>query len=321
MPTSKRFEAAAKGAATGLTRLATVAQTFSQALSSEKGSGTGSRLSSRTRARMRPGRRLAFRAALVVLPAVLLLFLPRLSSPALRDASSGDGLQGAAGPGLGAGVFELDLQVAARPVEAADRPFGLPFGEPPGPGSWYISQPYGNTVYAFFERHGLYKSGQGLHMGLDMAAPCGTKVLAIGDGVVLSVDGRGGAPPHNLMIDHSNGFVSFYGHLLERPNLSVGRYVRRGEPVALSGDMYGSCVASPHLHLEVRDQGLGKVYNPVNLIDADWHGILLLGSAPLAFERDMDAPRRWQAIDDQPPITLGGPLLNEFKSPWPGDSR
>ncbi len=221
--------------------------------------------------------------------------------------------------GIGAIAAALGCALLlAGPTESAPRrPFGLPFAEAPGPGTWYVSQPFGNSTYAHAERSGLYRSGQGLHMGLDLAAACGTPVIAVGDGVVLSVDGRGGAPPHNLMIDHQNGFVSFYGHLLERPALRVGQYVARGQPVALSGDMYSSCHASPHLHLEIRDRGLQRLFNPVNLIDADWHGILLLGAAPLAYERDLATPRRWQSIDDQPAITLGGPLLNDYARPWP----
>lgn len=208
------------------------------------------------------------------------------------------------------------------PVAAeAVRPFGLPFAEPPGPATWYVAQPYGNTIYAYYERRGLYRSGQGMHMGLDLAAACGTTVVAIGDGVVRSVDGRGGSPPHNLMIDHRNGYVSFYGHLLEPPRLAVGRQVRRGEPVALSGDMYGTCIDSPHLHLEIRDDSLSRLFNPVTLIDANWHGLLLLGAAGPSYERDLDAPRRWQSIDDQPAVTLGGSLLNDFLHPWPKDGQ
>jgi murein DD-endopeptidase MepM/ murein hydrolase activator NlpD len=211
--------------------------------------------------------------------------------------------------------FEAPL--AAQP----DRPFGLPFGGPPGPSSWYVSQPYGNTVYAYFERSGLYRSGQGMHFGLDLAAPCGTAVLAIGDGTVLDVDGRGGSPPHNLMIDHANGYVSFYGHLLERPPMAIGQQVARGEPVALSGDMWGTCYSSPHLHLEIRDPGLNHLVNPVNLIEADWHRILMLGLTGPAFERDLAEPRRWQSLDEQPDVHLGGPLLNDYTHAWPADGR
>ena len=55
----------------------------------------------------------------------------------------------------------------------------------------------------------------------------------------------------------------------------------------------------------------------MTLIDADWHSILLLGNRTLPFERDLDEPRKWQAIDDQPDIDLGGPLRNEFARAWP----
>jgi murein DD-endopeptidase MepM/ murein hydrolase activator NlpD len=202
-------------------------------------------------------------------------------------------------------------------AQRSERPFGLPFADPPGLGTWRLGQPYGNTTYAFAERTGLYASGQGMHMGLDLITACGTPVLAIGDGVVLSVDGRGGSPPHNLMIEHTNGYVSFYGHLSERPFVAAGQAVARGEPVALTGDMSGNCNGSPHLHLEIRDAGLGSTYNPVTLIDADWHGIALLGPSAVTFQRDLDRPRQWQSIDDQPRLDLGGPLLNDYANPWP----
>ncbi len=201
----------------------------------------------------------------------------------------------------------------------APKPFGLPFAEPPGLATWYVVQPYGNTVFAFHERRNLYRSGQGLHMGLDLAAACGTPVMAIGDGVVLSVDGRGGSPPHNLMIDHGNGYVSFYGHLLQRPAVEAGQTVRRGEAVALSGDMFGTCYGAPHLHLEIRDRSLNHLVNPVSVVDADWHSILLLGAAGHAYTRDLDLPRRWQSIDDQPDIDLGQGLLNDYAHSWPAD--
>jgi murein DD-endopeptidase MepM/ murein hydrolase activator NlpD len=101
--------------------------------------------------------------------------------------------------------------------------------------------------------------------------------------------------------------------------LSIGQRVTRGEAVALSGDMYGTCHDSPHLHLEIRDESLGRLYNPVTMIDADWHSILLLGAKSLPYEVDLDNPGRWLAIDDQPNIRLGGPILNDYEHSWPED--
>ena len=61
--------------------------------------------------------------------------------------------------------------------------FGLPFAGPAGPDTWMVGQVYGNTTGAYRMRSTDYRSGQGIHFGLDLAAPCGTPVLAIGDGV------------------------------------------------------------------------------------------------------------------------------------------
>lgn len=224
------------------------------------------------------------------------------------------GLRAVVAATVAAGL-SMGVAAAAEPL----RPFGLPLAGAPGPASWYISQAYGNTVYSFFERRGLYVNGQGLHFGVDFATPCGTPVLAIGAGTVRSVDGSGGSPPHNLAIQHDNGLVSFYGHLFERPGVAEGQRVGRGEAVALSGDMTGTCYSSPHLHLEIRDESMTRLMNPVTLVDADWHRIVLLGSVPVTFERDLLDPGKWQSLEDQPDVNLGGPLLNDFANPWPSD--
>lgn len=251
------------------------------------------------------------RAAVGLLVAVSVAVTTARSAVAIRP-----GVSDAAG-----GVAWAARVARAEASQAPDKPFGLPFAEPPGPGTWFVSQSYGNTVFAYYERDTMYRNGQGLHMGLDLAAACGTPVVSVADGTVISVDGRGGSLPHNLMIEHDNGFVSFYGHLLERPHVAVGQRVTRGQHVADSGDMYGTCYEAPHLHLEIRDATLNRLYNPVDFIDADWQSILLLGASAPVFERDLDAPRRWQAIDDQPHIDIGGPLLNAFERAWPSDGR
>ena len=119
-------------------------------------------------------------------------------------------------------LFITVLQSATLPAHAqepvADQstlpaedelPFHLPFAEPPGPYTWLMAQPYGNTVGAYFQRHRTYAASGGIHFGVDLAAPCGTELVAVADGVVFAVDGPFGAPPHNLMIDHPEfGYAS-----------------------------------------------------------------------------------------------------------------
>jgi murein DD-endopeptidase MepM/ murein hydrolase activator NlpD len=206
------------------------------------------------------------------------------------------------------------------PAQGPSRPFILPFAEPPGPDTWLLGQTYGNTVGAYFNRATTYRFSQGIHFGMDFSAPCGTPIVAVADGVVALVDARAyGSAPHNLIIDHPQlKYSTLYGHLLERPRLSPGQKVKQGEVIALSGDPDETCSGRPHLHLEVRDfPGRSWKYNPVPLMQADWDNLALIGNFSRGFQRDLDEPRKWQQLDDQPPAVTGGRLLNEFKNPWP----
>ena len=58
-------------------------------------------------------------------------------------------------------------------------------------------------------------------------------------------------------------------------------------------------------------------------MQADWDNLALVGSFRTGFERDLDDPRKWQQLDDQPPAVSGGRLLNDFARPWPraGNAR
>lgn len=190
----------------------------------------------------------------------------------------------------------------AAPVlaQAEAKPFILPFKDPPGPNTWLLGQLYGNTTGAYSNRRNFYTAGQGLHFGLDLSAPCGTQVIAIGDGVVLGADTSMGSAPHNLVIDHRNGYWSLYGHLLKKPDLKAGDRVKQGDPVALSGDPDSTCHSRPHLHLEIRANNNERFVNPINVINADWDTLALFGQFGRGFERDLTDPRKWQTMYDQP---------------------
>jgi hypothetical protein len=228
--------------------------------------------------------------------------------------------QPAASPSLAQGQATAQPPVAA--VDEADPPFALPFAEPPGPFTWLMAQPYGNTVGAYYQRRTIYGASGGIHFGLDLAAPCGTDIVAIADGVVFAVDGPFGSPPHNLMIDHPElGYASMYGHLLEAPRLSPGQIVQQGDPIAKVGDSGNDCNRSPHLHLEIRDLKHFRKYNPINLIDANWDRLVLYGGWSRGFMRDLDEPRKWQTLYEQPEVQTGGPIVNDFERTWPFDWR
>lgn len=215
------------------------------------------------------------------------------------------------------------VRAALASAQTAERPFIMPFAGPPGPDTWLLGQPYGNTTGAYRQRTTTYHAGQGIHFGVDLSAPCNTPIVAMADGVVYAADAMHfGSAPHNLMIHHPElGYATFYGHLNERPNLQGGQIVRQGEVVALSGDPADTCVGRPHIHLEIRDLSHGRKYNPVLLVEADWDSLALVGPFSRGFQRDLDDPRKWQHLDDQPEIRVGGPLINDFARTWPPDTR
>ena len=226
------------------------------------------------------------------------------------------------------GAVLLIMGPAAIPVTAqeetplqSERPFQLPFAEPSSPETWLMAQPYGNTTGAYRRRFTTYGASGGIHFGIDLAAPCGTEIVAIADGVVFAVDGPFGSPPHNLMIDHpQHGYASMYGHLLEAPNLKPGQAVKQGQVIAKVGDSAETCYSRPHLHLEIRDLAHhSRKYNPSTLIDADWDNLALIGDNGREFARDLDEPRKWQSLYDQPEVQTAGPIINDFANPWPLD--
>ncbi|MDE2994995.1 MAG: M23 family metallopeptidase [Chloroflexota bacterium] len=211
----------------------------------------------------------------------------------------------------------LPEEPAPTPTPSLPPLYRPPFGGDPGPSTWYVSQWYGNTVFGYRSRRGLYVEGQGIHFGVDFSAPCGTPVLAIGPGQVIAVDGGYGSPPHNVVVRHPDGNLSLYGHLVERSqDVSYGQEVEAGDVVGRSGDSTArtTCDGNPHLHLEIRKGGRRVATNPVPLIDLNWEAAAL-GHLPFAI--DLTNPRQWQSIYHQPDITFGGPIINDYARAWP----
>ncbi len=207
----------------------------------------------------------------------------------------------------------------AQPLTPDPPPFSLPFAEPAGPATWLYQQHYGNTIAAFNYGDVWYEFGQGLHFGIDFETPCGTPVRAIGDGVVVAINSKFfGAGPRNVVLDHpGTGYASLYGHLSRNADIRLGDTVQRGEVIGYSGDPDGSCGSRPHLHLELRSADYRTTYNPIPLIAANWHMLSSIGPTYPAFQQDLDAPRRWMRLEDQPKVRFGGLPLNLYAHPWP----
>lgn len=196
-------------------------------------------------------------------------------------------------------------------------PFRLPFADPPALDTWFITQWYGNTAFAYRMRHTFYQSGQGLHFGIDFATPCHTPILAIGAGEVWEIDGTRRAWPNHVVVKHIEDVFSLYGHLSAPTHLQVGDAVAPGDLIGLSGDSQThACNGAPHLHLEIRCDGMLTATNPVNWIAADWP-TLTLGISEIPFQVDLANPDRWQSLYDQPDIRFWHPPLNAYHRTWP----
>ncbi|HET7768568.1 MAG TPA: peptidoglycan DD-metalloendopeptidase family protein [Chloroflexota bacterium] len=206
------------------------------------------------------------------------------------------------------------------PNGTSGKPYRLPFESAPGVASWYVSQWYGVTVGGYRWRVSVYGEGQGIHFGVDFAAPLRTPVLAVAAGRVIAVDGDYGSPPHNVVLKLNDGNEAVYGHLAERSqHVKVGDVVAPGQVVGLSGDSVAPYdgLRNPHLHLEIRKQGRVVATNPTTYFDANWDDMSLGVWNGALFERDLDNPRRHQFLDEQPDIRFGGPILTNFARPWP----
>lgn len=88
------------------------------------------------------------------------------------------------------------------------------------------------------------------HDGIDIDVPEGTTVRAAAGGKVFFY---GEEPGYGnlLIISHSGGFYSLYGHLADS-FVFVGQYVEMGQAVAQSGNTGIS--SGPHLHFELRNR-------------------------------------------------------------------
>lgn len=217
-------------------------------------------------------------------------------------------------------LFAATFYPTSTTQAQTSKPFIFPIAGPPGPNNWLFGQPYGNSTGAFNFGTAWYSAGQGLHFGIDISTPCGTPLVAIGDGTVMFADNLAfGSGPHNLLIRHdAAGYVSLYGHLLERPTLSPGQTVRQGEVVGKTGDPDSTCISRPHFHLEIRSLDYGTTYNPIDTINVNWHSLAIVGSfQSTLFQGDMDNSRRWMSLDDQPTVQFGGRILNGYFAPFP----
>ena len=118
-----------------------------------------------------------------------------------------------------------------------------------------------SSGFSHARRHPVTRKVQP-HYGVDYAAPAGTPVMSIGDGVVTSVkyEGAGG---NTVRITHNSVYKTAYLHLSKyAKGLKVGQRVRQGEVIGYVGSTGRS--TGPHLDFRVWKNG-----SPVNPLKMD----------------------------------------------------
>jgi len=97
---------------------------------------------------------------------------------------------------------------------------------------------------------------------VDYVAPTGTPVRSIGEGRVAFVGWKGGFG-NQVIVQHSGGFKSYYGHLSRfRKGIRKGKYVKQGQVIGY----VGSTGLSTGPHLDFRLQKYEKWIDPLKLI-------------------------------------------------------
>lgn len=118
-----------------------------------------------------------------------------------------------------------------------------------------------SSGFSYARRHPVTKKVRP-HTGVDYAAPVGTPVMSIGDGVVTSVkhEGAGGK---TVRIRHNSVYSTAYLHLSKYgKGIAPGKRVRQGEVIGYVGSTGRS--TGPHLDFRVWKNG-----SPINPLKMD----------------------------------------------------
>lgn len=106
-----------------------------------------------------------------------------------------------------------------------------------------------------------FKYDPSTHPAIDIGGKIGNPVFASDHGVVIFADWDE-AYGNLVIINHMNGYVSYYAHL-NKSYVSCGQTVRQKDVIGELGSTGNS--TGPHLHFEIRDEN-NQFRNPVQMI-------------------------------------------------------
>lgn len=120
-----------------------------------------------------------------------------------------------------------------------------------------ISSPFGRRTEPF----------KSFHNGIDIANRAGTPIRAVRSGTVIEAGWCSGFG-YCVKVQHDQGFISVYGHLLRMPTVKRGEEVQAGQKIGLMGMSFdrkgGGYVTGVHLHFTLKLNG--TVVNPLKYL-------------------------------------------------------
>lgn len=118
-----------------------------------------------------------------------------------------------------------------------------------------------SSKFTYARKHPVYKVVRP-HTGVDYAAPAGTPVVAIGDGVVVEKGYKGGGG-NSVKIRHNSTYTTAYLHLSKYgKDIAVGKRVSQGQVIGY----VGSTGASTGPHLDFRVWKGGTPIDPLKMV-------------------------------------------------------
>lgn len=136
---------------------------------------------------------------------------------------------------------------------------------------WPVPAQYGrNAITARYNQYSSvhWQSNGGYHTGLDIAAPIGTPIFALFDGVVTDSGYWGG---YGYMIQYRSmadeAFI-LCAHLNQKATYVAGQSISKGDVIGYVGNTGYS--TGPHLHIEVKYRG--KRIDPLDVLQIPGEG-------------------------------------------------
>lgn len=160
------------------------------------------------------------------------------------------------------------------------------------------------------------------HLGVDYAAPTGTPVKAVGDGVVTK-RGWAGGYGNQIILRHTAGLESMYAHLSGYARgLKQGQRVRQGQVIGFVGSTGLS--TGPHLDFRLRQNG--TFINPTKAINprgapvsrpnmADFHKTVAAARDYLEGRRHLGDYTVDSLVPEAPQLETPVPAVREKKHP------